>query len=455
MAATGYTPISLYYSTTASAVPTAGNLANGELALNIADMKLYAKNSSGTVTLLASNASTTGVDSLSFGSTGLTPSTATTGAITVAGTLNVANGGTGLTSLTAGYIPFGAGTSAFGNSSNLFWDSANARLGIGTSSPVYKLDVVGNTRVNNTGTGSVLAIGDTASGTTSQVRMFGGATRYNFQIGVQTNVSNAFEITPSTAAEGTTFTTPAVVVLSSGNVGIGTNSPAYKLDVTGNGNFTSLLTLAKGSSQGLTIGDVATNSNSVLRMQGTSAGYNWQIANNLNAAGLEFTPSTATGGTTFTTPAMALTTTGLGIGVTSPSYKLDVNGVAQVSGLRQSYQTGLYTVDGALSNYSATNGVYLTGNASGWLALQASGSQATNILLYGPTEASLPNVITFKTNSTERLRFASNGAWGLAGANYGTSGQVLTSAGSGSAPTWSAVAGGSQAFVAFGSTGGF
>jgi len=59
MAATGYTPISLYYSTTASAVPTSGNLANGELGLNIADMKLYAKNSSGTVTLLASNAAST------------------------------------------------------------------------------------------------------------------------------------------------------------------------------------------------------------------------------------------------------------------------------------------------------------------------------------------------------------------------------------------------------------
>ena len=36
----------------------------------------------------------------------------------VTGTLPVSNGGTGLTSLTAGYIPFGNGTSAFGNSSN-------------------------------------------------------------------------------------------------------------------------------------------------------------------------------------------------------------------------------------------------------------------------------------------------------------------------------------------------
>jgi hypothetical protein len=41
--------------------------------------------------------STLGVSSLSFGTTGLTPSTATTGAITVAGTLVVGNGGTGVT----------------------------------------------------------------------------------------------------------------------------------------------------------------------------------------------------------------------------------------------------------------------------------------------------------------------------------------------------------------------
>jgi len=59
MAATNFTPISLYYSTTASAVPSAGNLVAGELALNTVDEKLYFKNSAGTVKLLASNAATT------------------------------------------------------------------------------------------------------------------------------------------------------------------------------------------------------------------------------------------------------------------------------------------------------------------------------------------------------------------------------------------------------------
>ena len=46
----------------------------------------------------------TAVTSISFGSTGLTPSTASAGAVTVAGTLAIANGGTGLTSVgTSGY----------------------------------------------------------------------------------------------------------------------------------------------------------------------------------------------------------------------------------------------------------------------------------------------------------------------------------------------------------------
>lgn len=53
---------------------------------------------------------TTGVPTISFGTTGLTPSSATSGAITVAGTLVVGNGGTGATTLTG--VVIGNGTSA-------------------------------------------------------------------------------------------------------------------------------------------------------------------------------------------------------------------------------------------------------------------------------------------------------------------------------------------------------
>jgi hypothetical protein len=53
MAQAGFTPISLYYSATAAAVPLAANLVAGELALNTVDGKLYYKSLAGVVTLLA------------------------------------------------------------------------------------------------------------------------------------------------------------------------------------------------------------------------------------------------------------------------------------------------------------------------------------------------------------------------------------------------------------------
>jgi len=132
MAALNFTPISLYYSTTAAAVPSAGNLVSGELALNITDEKLYFKNAAGTVKLLASNAVTAPVTTISFGSTGLTPATATSGAVTVAGTLAIASGGTGQTTAGAAFNALSpittTGDLILGNGTN-----SATRLGIGAN----------------------------------------------------------------------------------------------------------------------------------------------------------------------------------------------------------------------------------------------------------------------------------------------------------------------------------
>jgi hypothetical protein len=56
---------------------------------------------------------------------------------------------------------------------------------------------------------------------------------------------------------------------------------------------------------------------------------------------------------------------------------------------------------------------------------------------YLGTRTNHPVVIT--TNNTERLRIGTSGEIGISGANYGTSGQVLTSGGSGAAPSWQTV----------------
>ena len=99
MAASGYTPIILFNSTTTGNTPTTSNLAVGELAINVTDGKLFF-NQSGTIKVLANATYATSVSTISFGTTGLTPSTAANGVVTVAGTLAVANGGTGVTTST-------------------------------------------------------------------------------------------------------------------------------------------------------------------------------------------------------------------------------------------------------------------------------------------------------------------------------------------------------------------
>jgi hypothetical protein len=157
MAQTGFTPIQLYYSITAAASPIAANLANGELAINITDGKLFYKENTGTISvigwklvpttaggtgqttyvngqLLIGNSTgntltkatltagsgisvtngtgsitlaNTGVLSFDGGSTGLLPLTATTGVVSLSGTLGVGYGGTGQTTYTNGQLLIG------------------------------------------------------------------------------------------------------------------------------------------------------------------------------------------------------------------------------------------------------------------------------------------------------------------------------------------------------------
>lgn len=71
MAQTGYTPIQLYYSSTTTNAPTAGNLANGELAINITDGKLFYKDNANAVQVIGWKTTPT-----SAGGTGLTSYTA-------------------------------------------------------------------------------------------------------------------------------------------------------------------------------------------------------------------------------------------------------------------------------------------------------------------------------------------------------------------------------------------
>ena len=93
-------------------------------------------NAAGTITI-----ANTGVLSWSGGTTGLTPATATTGTVTLAGTLGIANGGTnGSATPTAGAVAYGTGTAyAFtaAGTSNYFLKSQAA------STPIWSNDIGG------------------------------------------------------------------------------------------------------------------------------------------------------------------------------------------------------------------------------------------------------------------------------------------------------------------------
>jgi hypothetical protein len=188
MAQTNYTPIALYYSTTASATPLAGNLVNGELAINITDGKLYYKDNTGTVQLIANKATLTSVDTLSFGSTGLTPSTATTGNITVGGTLVAGSGGTGLSSYTAGdLLYYTSGTTlsklAIGASSYVLTSNGTAPQWSAVSGVAVSTISFGTTGLTpNTATGGAVTVAGTlalANGGTGATTVAGAQTNLN------------------------------------------------------------------------------------------------------------------------------------------------------------------------------------------------------------------------------------------------------------------------------------
>jgi len=180
MAATGFTPISLYYTTTAAAVPVNTNLVAGELAINTLDEKLYFKNSAGTVKLLASNGATTNVSTFSAGTTGFTPSSATSGAVTLAGTLAVANGGTGV-ALSTGTVSVVLSTSPTITTPVLTNPTVTAYLetapAIANSSTAVTLALASGTVLSYTLTGNCTFTMPTAtSGTSFIVRLIQDAT---------------------------------------------------------------------------------------------------------------------------------------------------------------------------------------------------------------------------------------------------------------------------------------
>ena len=264
MAASGTQTIQLYYSTTSGTAPVAGNLASGELAINITDGKLYYKDNGGTVQTLATKDATSGSFSSITVSGTATFSGGTANGVLYLNGSKVATSGSALTfdgtnfSVVNGNIDSGFAKNISLNATNssdvdrLQWkyggtayawierinstgDMAftvqqsegmrltSTGLGIGTSSPAYKLDVV------SASDAPLLEIKSTATANNTAMRL-----------GIDGN--NSF-INASGGSTGVlqfrTYGTTQATLDASGNLGIGTSSPARQLDVNKTAIFDS------------------------------------------------------------------------------------------------------------------------------------------------------------------------------------------------------------------------
>ena len=146
--------------------------ANASIALTVGGVMEFNASSTtqwySSYNLYTSASVASGVTSFSAGSTGFTPSTATTGAITLSGTLAIGNGGTNSTSTpTSGGVPYGTGTAyaftAAGTSGQVLTSN-------GSSAPTWAAAPAGGisyTRVtaNTTLTNNQGVIADTTGGT--------------------------------------------------------------------------------------------------------------------------------------------------------------------------------------------------------------------------------------------------------------------------------------------------
>lgn len=177
MAQTGFTPIQLYSSSIATNVPLAANLATGELAINITDGKLFYKDNANaiqvigwkttpataggtgqtsyavgdilyadTTTTLAKLADVATGNALISGGVGVVPSWGKIGLTThISGTLAVANGGTGITSLGTGVATW-LGTPSSANLAAAVTDeTGSGSLVFGTTPTIATPYITGDT----------------------------------------------------------------------------------------------------------------------------------------------------------------------------------------------------------------------------------------------------------------------------------------------------------------------
>lgn len=224
------------------------------------------------------------VSTISFGSTGLTPSTATSGAVTVAGTLAVANGGTGTTTAQGAMNTFaGATTSGSylrGNGTNVVMSTIQAG-----DVPTLNQNTSGNaatatlaTTATNLAGGSAgtipyqSAAGTTvqlAAGTSGYVLQSNGAAAPSWVVKTSGTVTS---VTGGTYLTGGTITTSGTLAVDATTTN--TASKVVARDASGNfaaGTITATLSGNASTATSATTATTATTANAL------ATGNNYQV----------------------------------------------------------------------------------------------------------------------------------------------------------------------------------
>lgn len=381
MAQATYTPIQLYFSTTAAAIPTSGNLANGELAINITDGKLYYKDNGGTVLLLASNATSAPVLSFQTSLGGLTPSTATTGVVTLAGTLNTSSGGTGLTTFTAGDLPYYATGTAL------------SKLGIGTNGQL----LTSSGTAPQWTSGSSITVGiatNLAGGAAGSVPYQSGASTTTFlSVGTANQVltssgtapqwSSAITVTGVTDSGNLTFTGTGNRItgdFSTGGASVANRVMAQTSTVNGNTNF-GVLPNGTGNStsfEAFNSSDPVNSSRGLFSVSST----NVELASGIRGTGTYLPMTFSTGGS----ERARIDINGLiGVGTASATSMLQTAGSSSVSAFKTPNIAEVDTISATAAtgtiNYDVTTQsvLYYTSNASGNFTVNFRGSSGTTL----------------------------------------------------------------------------